>query len=343
MHCSLVLALLLSLAVAQPPTPLLADAQREFQRGNYEAADTAYKALYDAAPSPELAYWVGICAIQRYKTKDAENWLQSAVSSPTARGAWYQAYAKCLLDNGKPGAARDELSRALEIGPKNDPNYAVWMYNRGLCSLEMGHYPSAIADFEQCVALSPNHAQAWYNLGLSRVDNGDLKGALAALKIAVPLDASNVEALFLLGRTQLDLGELEPGVSTLRQVLTQVSGHVGAVWNLARTLQKMGRKDEAKAEFTRFKALAALNENIEYTDVAVKINQTNAPLRLELVRLLLEAGRARDAMTHLNTLRRTAPGSTVFMQMSKALRMLGARADADRAEDAARQLLQQGR
>ncbi len=340
----LTLVFLCSLALSQQPVAAtIAEGQQHFQRGNYEAAAVAYTAAYSAAPTPELAYWVGVCAIQLYKIKDAENWLQIAIAAPQAKGAWFQAYAKCLLDNGKPLAAREALTRALTIGPRTDPNYGVWFYNRGLCSLEAAEYSPAIADFEACVAHSPKHAQAWYSLGLARTDVSDSKGALTALQMATALEPSNIEALFLLGRTQLGEGAVEAAIVTMRQVLGKVSGHVGALWNLSRALQRLGRKEEAKAEFTRFKALAALNERIEYTETAVKINQNNAALRIELVKLLLEAGRARDAMTHLDTLRRTAPGSTVFFQMSKALRLLGAREEADRAEEAARQLLQQGR
>lgn len=343
MRISLTLLLLAATLTAQSPEARIAEAQQHLQRANYEAAAAAYKAAYDARPTAELAYWIGICAIQRQQLKSAESWLQTAVSDPQARGPWFQAYGKCLLDNGKPVAARDALTRALALGTPSDPSYAIWLYNRGLCSMEAGSYAEAIADFAGCVERAPKHAQAWFSLGMSRVDTGDRKGAIQALQVAVTLEPSNIEALFLLGRTQLEEGATEAGIASLRKVLESISGHVGALWNLSRALQKLGQKDEAKLMFARFKALAVLNERIEYTDTAVKINPRNAALRLELVKLLLEAGRARDAMGHLDQLRRTDPGSTVFLQMSKALRMLGAREEADRAEETARQLLNQGR
>jgi predicted Zn-dependent protease len=107
-------------------------------------------------------------------------------------------------------------------------------------------------------------------------------------------------------------------------------------------LQKLKRKEEAKKVLERFKTMSALTERIEYTETAVKINPGNAPLKNELVLLLLQAGRARDAMKHLDELRRTAPSSTVYMNMAKALRMMGARAEADQAEAMAARLLREG-
>lgn len=334
--------LTLSAFAQSPGAAMAAEAQRHLQQGRFDLALDGFRKSFEREPLPETAYWMAICAIQMGKMGDAEQWLLQATTSPKARGAWFQALGKCQLDLGRPLAARESLSRAIAIGPKEDPNYAVWYCNRALCSLEAGEIAAAIPDLEEAVKLKPDYAQAWYQLGQARAETADTKGALRALETAVALDATNIEARFLFGRCQLDSGNAEQAIQTLKTVLQSVGGHVGALWNLSRALQKCGRRDEAKEVLGRFKAMSALTERIEYTDTAVKINPGNAALRNELVILLLQAGRARDAMTHLDTLRRTAPSSTVYMNLAKALRLMGQRAEADQAEAMASKLLREG-
>ncbi len=335
--------LALSATAQSPGAAMSTDAQRHLQQGRFDRALEGFRKSFEREPLPETAYWLAICAIQMGKMSDAEQWLLQATASPKARGAWFQALGKCQLDLGRPLAARESLGRAIAIGPKDDPNYAVWYCNRALCSLEAGQAVAAIPDLEEAVKLKPDYAQAWFQLGQSRSDIGKTVDAMRALETAVALDATNIEARFLLGRCQLDSGNAEQSIATFRTVLQSVSGHVGALWNLSRALQKCGHKVEAKEVLGRFKAMSALTERIEYTDTAVKINPGNAALRNELVILLLQAGRARDAMTHLDTLRRTAPSSTVFMNLAKALRLMGQRTEADQAEAMASKLLREGR
>ena|GEM_PF-5670930 len=334
--------LCLGLPAQSPGAAIAAEAQRQFQQGRFDLALEAWRKSYELEPRNETAYWMAIAAIQMGQVADAERWLLQAVTDPNARGAWFQALGKCQLDLGRPLAARESLGRAISIGPRTDPNFAVWYCNRALCSLEAGEIKASIPDLEEAVKLKPDYAQAWYQLGQARADTGDNTGALRALETTLSLDATNIEARFLLGRCQLSSGAVEASIGNFNTVLQNISGHVGALWNLSQALQKLKRKEEAKKVLERFKTMSALTERIEYTETAVKINPGNAPLKNELVLLLLQAGRARDAMKHLDELRRTAPSSTVYMNMAKALRMMGARAEADQAEAMAARLLREG-
>lgn len=76
-------------------------------------------------------------------------------------------------NNGKYDVALKNYSLAIEL----DPNRIYFFYHRGLAYKSLGLRPSAIADFERCLAMKPL-AEAYYQLGIIKYEDQDFTSAL---------------------------------------------------------------------------------------------------------------------------------------------------------------------
>ena len=107
--------------------------------------------------------------------------------------------AQIYMDQERYDLAIAELSRSIELSPRNASTYAL----RGKLRSYINHPKGAIADFDQALQLSPNTFEVLYDRGLARSALGDRELAMAdydaGLKL-VPTADSESRSAFLSAR-----------------------------------------------------------------------------------------------------------------------------------------------
>jgi Flp pilus assembly protein TadD len=108
--------------------------------------------------------------------------------------------------------------------------------------------------FQKAIVKDPSNKFAYYNLGLVTQLSGQSAVAETNYRAALQIDPNFRSALFNLAiiRTAASPDEAE---QLYRHVIALLPNDAGPHLNLAFLLRSMGRKDEAKAEFTRAVAI----------------------------------------------------------------------------------------
>jgi tetratricopeptide (TPR) repeat protein len=170
---------------------------------------------------------------------------------------------RAWLDARQFSRARTELRAALAA----DPRVRRAHYDLGLAALgesQRAGIADAIREFAAEVALAPDDPAANLELGVARVQRQEFAEALPALEIAARAEPPQARVLGYLGRAQLGLDRPgEAAVSLSRALdLARASGANGAArlaihLHLGQALQRLGRADEAAAQFAEAQRLSA--------------------------------------------------------------------------------------
>lgn len=96
-----------------------------FLRRNYQAASNHYAKAFEAQPSPDVAYNLGVSALklaepltgssQRPHLEEARRWLERAIAMSPHDAEVHFGYAQALLLLGERELARHHLRRSLEL------------------------------------------------------------------------------------------------------------------------------------------------------------------------------------------------------------------------------------
>lgn len=180
-----------------------------------------------------------------------------------------------------------------------------------------GDASGALKTVEQAVTLAPDNFDAQFALGRARYGAGDPTGAAKSFRAAVELRPGDARARFFLATALEGAGETEAALAAYRELLTlrpeSADGHLG----LGALLIKLGgeRTDEGTKELMR----------------AISLNGDLYEARITLGRALVRAGRAQEAVEHLERAAALAPGNPEpHYQLALAYRRLGKRAEAER-------------
>jgi tetratricopeptide (TPR) repeat protein len=310
----------------------LAEIETLIGKGQHAAAEAALRSY--AGPGGRADYLLGFTLIQLYRPAEAEAALRRAVDHEPDNPVWLQTLAKSLLEQGKNLAAIEALDRAIALEP--DPDY---LFARAMCALNVGDLDAAEADLRRCLAGRPEHTEALYNLGKLLVDRGDYAAGLTPLRSCLERQPGHLEARFLLGLAASQTGDPEAARAAFAAVIAAVPGHVGARYNLGRVLIQLGRQEEGAAQLEQFRSLSRLHDQIDFHRRVVKKNPRNHEGRIALARLLLEAGRAEEALREILAARQLAArDAATYRLLAIAFRRLGRDADAARAEEFASRL-----
>lgn len=190
--------------------------------------------------------------------------------------------AEALLDDGKPGRARQVLALAVEEGA--DPHEvallqgrAMWMEGLseeaevlllkarrgmpkdarpysllGLIHADSGRVDEAIADYREVTRLDPQDAAGWNNLGFLLLSQGNYDEARQALSRAVTLDGTNPKYRTNLGFALAGVGRHNEALQAFRGVGSEADAQA----NLALAFELSGDPQKASVHYRK-----ALDEN----------------------------------------------------------------------------------
>ncbi len=233
----------------------------------------------------------------------------------------------------RKGGQPDQGEGLNSLGPPSPLRpLASFHFARGICALEVGDLNAAEGGFQRCVKAKADHALGLYHLGKIRFDQNRVNEALEHLTRAVVADPGHVEARFTLGLAARRAGRLENAVGFFTKVLEQTPGHAGAKYNLGRALLESGNKEEGRRTLAEFRALSQLQDEIDFKRHAVERARDNAEARVEFARLLLRAGKIREAAEELQKAARIRPSAETFRWLAQAFRLQGRHGEAAQAQ-----------
>ncbi len=169
--------------------------------------------------------------------------LARAPNNPKIR----MSLAVVLSEQGQPDAALAHLEKCVEIDPKN-PRFYEYL---GLVSQLKGKAEDAEVYFRKQLELEPNEAEARYNLAGLMASRGRLIGAEAEYRAVLTLKPNHAEAYNSLGMVYVGQGKLTQAVECYREAVKHAAKSPDPHFNMGVALARMGRGDDALAEFAR--------------------------------------------------------------------------------------------
>ncbi len=179
--------------------------------------------------------------------------------------------------------------------------------------------------FHAALSVSPDSPQALAAFGEREYKRGDYQGALPLLERSLELNPKRPEPYALLADIYIKRGEVERVIALSRQATAELpQRQTGLIHNLAVLLWQAPRVDQAEALFRQI-----VTRRPDYF-----------PSRVALGRLLLESGRASEALEEFRVASTVTPGSPWgWFGMARASWALGRREEARAYADRGMRLL----
>lgn len=258
----------------------------EFQRGNYQDAVPVLESVVGDQPSAtQPRYLLGLCQVftQEYaaavKTLEPmwgsmssdvmylyvldmaaeksgnkqldEKATKQMVSVAADTAEFHLILAKAHLQHHEFDAALQELNKVEAM----KPSMPFLHFNFGFAYLGINEYEKSEAEFLKDVAIDPDLPDNYYQLGVlysltQRPDDSE-----KAFQQTLKLDPHRPGAWFGLAKIYNDQKNYPAALNALEEALKTVPNSEKVHFVRAQVLQKMGRKEEAQAEFALSKKL----------------------------------------------------------------------------------------
>ena len=157
---------------------LQASAEKEFQEKNFEAAESHYQQVADAAPTNSLA-WSNLAAVQLElgKLSLAEKAIRNAIAISPDDAFSHTTLGIILLRTGQADAAIKSLLSAINLDPSDPPAFNYL----GVAFEQKGDRDRAVQEIEKALKLSPAYGEAHFNLAALQA-SGDAASRQSAKK-----------------------------------------------------------------------------------------------------------------------------------------------------------------
>ena len=159
--------------------------------------------------------------------------------------------------------------QALAIKPDD---YQAWN-NRGRAMSDLGQKEAAIQSYDQALQSKPDYYQAWYNRGIALSDLGQKEEAIASYDQALAIKPDDYQAWNNRGRAMSDLGQKEEAIQSYDQALQFKPDDHLAWYNKACCYGLQGGVEEAIAALQK-----AIELNPDYREEA-KTDSDFDPIR----------------------------------------------------------------
>nr|WP_255691808.1 putative 2OG-Fe(II) oxygenase [Luteimonas sp. XNQY3] len=229
-----------------------------------------------------------------------------AKQSPQAADAW-QLLGMCLADSGRPVQSDAAFEHAMVLLPGNamvSRNYGMCLARRGKTLREQGQFEAAEPVLRKALELSSEQTSAWVDLGAVLRFLGRIDEALAAFeraeKMLVQRGASTIEVQDAINGVLADAGRPAEALACARRLVARHPDHVPAHETLSNLLWEHG-PEHAPSE-----------DPLGMFRTAARAQPGNRALQLALVRMLLAAKHAEEALALLHPLRKREPGNALL-------------------------------
>lgn len=159
-----------------------------------------------------------------------------------------------MLDS--PGAIRQ-----FRAAVKASPNTPDVHFGLGYLLWKAKQYNEAIPEFQAELKNNPRHVEAMAHWADAELQLQHSDAALPLLEKVTAIDPNFALARLDLGIIYADAGRNEEALRELIAAAKLTPDDVNVHWRLARLYRTMGRKDEAKTEFTRASSITKAADN----------------------------------------------------------------------------------
>ena len=321
---------------------------------------------------------LGRLALKDGRFQEAEELLKHSIRlDPDYRQAHY-TLGLLYNRTGNPEKARVELQKSEELRQAearpadsllirdtgsdemrrlDSDNPVFQTFRRGVESHKRGDHAEAEAAYLEVVRVAPGFAEAQMNLGLLLHDGNRLEAAIERLRTAIRLDPRLPTAHYFLGMDLYLTSQFEGALSSLRKTRDLAPDTPQLSYWLGLTLLALGRYQEAAQELESHlreapkdtpdanRALLLAYAQLPDPNALWRRAQLLAGMRggksrahQIAARAYLDAGRRKDAVTHLKEVVRLERSSATAMQalsvLVDAYRQLGMTREAEAAREA---------
>ena len=265
-------------------------AQRDYERGNWEAAlEFLVQARQVEPEAPDIPYFAGEIYRQMGDiTAAQEAYRQSLLLDPNFAPG-YLGQARLLLSQG----LRVEADEALKAAVMSDPGYLEAVLLQAEYRIAQGDYTGALEDLEQADALVPDLALVAMYRAQLELAQGEPEQALEMAERALEMDLTLLPGYLVLGRAALEMGALDQAIQALTTYRDQLPDSAQAWQALGQAYLKSGEYEAALKALDKAESLDTAWEEIYLTRALVN----------------LELGAGQAAVNDLLVARNLDPGS----------------------------------
>lgn len=214
---------------------------------------------------------------------------------------------------------------AMRLAIERDPQREEYRFNYGLLLTNALAPGAAVIRLEEALKAFPNSARLWFALGLAQFKWSKNNEAAAAFKRAVELDGKFAPAYAYLGMTFVELGQYDEALKLYEQALA-VDEKLGVVHHLIAAV--LLRRPDAD--------LALIESHLAR---AVRMDESFAPARLALAKVLVRTNRLAEGAKELERVVALDPGlAEAYYQLGRAYTQLGRKAEGKTAFDTFKRL-----
>lgn len=246
----------------------------------YEAALVDYNQAIELDPNNAHIYYNrGVTYAQLQRLEQALADYHRAIELEPDFATAYYNRGIIYTDRGQYKTAFNDFSRSIEL----NPNEAQAYLNRGIICAYMKRYEPAFDDYNRAIKLDPTNAQAYYNRGVIHLDQKQYQAALADYNRAIELEPNDARFYYNRGLVYDNLGQYETSLADYNRAIELEPNNVKAYRNRGVTYSDLQRYDNAMADYNR----------------AIELDPDYAPTYFNLGMLLVNTGRLRESLPHL--------------------------------------------
>src|ERR1019366_7222963 len=132
-----------------------------------------------------------------------------------------------------------------------NPDHAGALNDRGNALRDLGRHEEALAGYDRALTIEPSHALALYNRGNALMDLARHAEALASYDRALAVEPDHADAHYNRGNALSELQRHDDAVASYDRALASEPDHADALFNRGNELRDLRGHDEAVASYDR--------------------------------------------------------------------------------------------
>ena len=294
------------------PQGIFAAAGVAAEAGDYGIAEKLFESIRASYPDQtRLAYNLALIQYRTGRPAESQKALLALISAGRGTGEVYDLLGRCYQAQGNTSQAIRTLDTAIRQDPSRESSYATL----ATILIDANRLPAALAAATEMTKIFPKSALAFLTEAQVQLKMSQYIDAVQAYRRAIELEPSSLDAQAGLASAQWGAGMRAEAQSGFDRLIKQ-HPRDAFLYETYATLLLDSTPDDA-----------AENHAAALLKTAVDLDPSRVESHYRLGNLALKNGSSGDALQHLETAARLAPGeSKIQFALARLYRRLG-RAD----------------
>lgn len=250
----------------QTDAELIRRARELFEKGDFAAAEQAYRELVEQLPDDkriDVMLIIGACQQAQGRDDDALETLQQAVARDDSRAeSWFQL-GRARRQAGDEKGATEALDKAILL----DPNHALARVELGHQALAAGDGERAQAHYRTALRAQPDCVPALVGLSERLLDTGEVDQAYELSTRAIQLRPGSIEAQLAAARVFMRRGHPDFAERCLNNALSAAPNNAELHRAMAQLLLQRGRAEESLAAAAEARRCGASDHRLALLEI----------------------------------------------------------------------------